>query len=142
MELAKWALAEGCPRERGDGGTTVASAAAQFGHISLVQWLIQEQGFAMDKRVMENAAFSSNLELVRWLRGEGCPWDLWTCSNAVFRGHVEMLRWARANGAPWTTSTSDKAALLGYIDDFGNLEESDDEYGYEDEDSDEYSDDE
>ena len=100
----------------------------------------------MDEWVMRNAASSGNLELLQWLRGEGCPWNEDTCLFAVIDGHVEVLRWARENGCPWYAFTRDQAAeKLGYTDDFGNLEEeeeeSDDEYGYEDSDE-EYSDDE
>ena len=51
LALAKWALAEGCPREKGNG-VTMASAAAHFGHMVLVQWLIEEQGFAMDRNMI------------------------------------------------------------------------------------------
>ena len=71
VALVKWALAEGCPRENEDGGVTLAYAAAGYGHLELVQWLIQEQGFAMGRKVMAMAARGGNLELVRWLRGEG-----------------------------------------------------------------------
>ena len=76
----------------------------------------------MDEGVMEHAACGSNLELVQWLRGEGCPWNWRTCYRAVQQGHVEVLRWARENGCPWTARTRDRAAAeLGYTDDFGNL---------------------
>ena len=75
----------------------------------------------MDVDVMDCAAQSGNLELVRWLRGEGCEWDFQTCNYAVDR-HVEVLRWLRENGCPWTAHTRDKAAeKLGYTDNFGNL---------------------
>ena len=148
VALAKWALVEGCPRERGDG-VTMPAAAAQFGHMELVRWLIQEQGFAMDEDVMGMAARGGNLELVRWLRGEGCdwsaqtctsaasagqlealqwlraegcPWDHWMCYHAIDKGHVGVLRWARENGCPWDAATRDKAASeLGYTDHLGNL---------------------
>ena len=41
---------------------------------------------------------------------------------------LEVLRWARENGCPWDASTRDWAAeKLGYTDDFGNLEVEDDE---------------
>ena len=125
----------------------MAHTAALYGHMVRVRWLIQEQGFAMDRKVMVAAAMSGNLELVRWLRANGCPWDFMTCffaaSNlelirwlrangcpwdwrtcfgAVHKGHVEVLRWARENGCPWRAPTRDKAAVeLGYTDDFGNL---------------------
>ena len=76
----------------------------------------------MDENVMMEAAASGNLELVRWLRAEGCPWNRWTCSYAVNKGHVEVLSWVRENGAPWDAFTRDKAAVeLGYMDDLGNL---------------------
>ena len=71
---------------------------------------------------MQGAAISGNLELVRWLRGKGCPWNLWTCNLAVGSGHVEVLRWARENGCPWMASDRDLAAAqLGYTDDLGNV---------------------
>ena len=76
----------------------------------------------MDERVMLHAALGGNLELVQWLRGEGCPCNRWACFYAVALGHVEVLRWARENGCPWNTGTRDLAAAkLRYTDDFGNL---------------------
>ena len=112
--------------------------------MELVQWLIQEQGFPMDVKVMAMAVGGGNLELVRWLRGEGCPWDKWTCYCAVNQGHVEVLRWIRENGCPWGAETRDLAAAqLGYTDDLGNLVDESDEDEYSDEyEYDEYSDDE
>ena len=54
VALAKWALAEGCPRDNGDDRDqedlfTMAHDAAHHGHRELVQWLVREQGFAMDE---------------------------------------------------------------------------------------------
>ena len=122
VALAKWALAEGCPREK-YRGFSMANVAAGHGHWELVRWLCGEEGgFAMDGWVMRNAAGSGNLELVRWLRGAGCPWDHNTCYWAVEKGRVETLRWAREHGCPWTPWDRDRAAAeLGYADDFGQL---------------------
>ena len=75
----------------------------------------------MDEVMMRYAAGSGNLELVRWLRGEGCAWDRWTCLYAVGQGHMEVLRWARENGCNWDADTRDVAKDLGYTDDLGNL---------------------
>ena len=120
VALVKWALAEGCPREK--GGDTMAMVAAWYGRLELVKWLCGEGGFAMDGGVMANAAIRGNLELVKWLRGEGCPWNALTCHFAVDKGHVEVLRWARENGCLWDAEIRDRAAAeLGYTDDFGNL---------------------
>ena len=68
------------------------------------------------------AAAGGQLEVLQWLRAEGCPWDWSTCHGAVHYSHVEVLRWARENGCPWTAWTRDTAAEeLGYTDDLGNL---------------------
>ena len=100
----------------------MAHYAALYGNLELVKWLCGEGGFAMDEMVMRCAARSGNLELVRWLRGEGCPWDLETCHDAVNYGHVEVLRWARENGCEWDATPRDQAGEdLGYWDDLGNL---------------------
>ena len=120
VELAKWALAEGCPRDIG-GIFTMAHAAAGYGHLELVEWLCGEGGFAMDEYVMRLAARRGNLELVQWLRGKGCPWNWRTCYYAVDQGRVEVLRWVRENGCPWDAPTRNQAAQLGYTDDYGNL---------------------
>ena len=121
VALAKWVLAEGCPRESEDG-YTMAEFAAGYGQVELVKWLCGEGGFAMDVWVMGWAARGGNLELVQWLRGEGCPWDWQTCYMAVDQGRVEVLRWVRENGCPWDAHVRDRAAQkLGYTDDFGNV---------------------
>ena len=51
VALAKWALAEGCPRENGYY-YTMAEAAARYGHLELVKWLCGERGFAMNEYVI------------------------------------------------------------------------------------------
>ena len=100
----------------------MAHEAASFGHLELGKWRCGEGGVAMNEAVMGCAAGSGDLELVQWLRAEGCPWNWRTCSEAVDQGRVEMLRWVRENGCPWDAYTRDEAAAeLGYTDDFGNL---------------------
>lgn len=41
------------------------------------------------------------MELLKWVRSEGCPWDEATCVLAAGTGHLEVLRWARLNGCAW-----------------------------------------
>ena len=125
VALAKWALAEGCPRADDGGFPTMATEAASHGHLELVRWLCEEEpqggGFEMDD-LMTNAVIGGNLEMVQWLKEEGCKWEYMTCYYAVIHGRVEVLRWLRENGCPWTAVDRDRAAeKLGYTDDLGNL---------------------
>ena len=73
---------QGCPRKgefvdmegKCRGIAFLANVAAGFGHLELVQALCKEQGFEMNMDTIGWAAFTGNLELVKWLRSEGCPW--------------------------------------------------------------------
>ena len=72
----------------------------------------------------------------RWSSGCGATAarGISTCTYAMMRGPIEVLRWIRENGCPWEAATRDQAAAeLGYTDDLGNLVElsDDDEYNYE-----------
>ena len=39
--------------------------------------------------------------MLKWLRAEGCPWDVEVCTRAAGGGHLEVLKWLRAEGCPW-----------------------------------------
>ena len=40
------------------------------------------------------------LEVLKWLRENGCHWDAATCTLAARRGHREVLKWAIEQGCP------------------------------------------
>jgi len=46
------------------------------------------------------AAGGGHLEMLKWLRSEGCPWDEYICNAAAYCGHLEMLEWLRSEGCP------------------------------------------
>ena len=41
-----------------------------------------------------------HLEVLKWLRAEGCPWDILACAWAAGAVHLEVLKWLRAGGCP------------------------------------------
>jgi hypothetical protein len=45
-----------------------------------------------------SAARHGHLEVLKWLRENGCPWDWWACKAAAGGGHLEVLEWMGANG--------------------------------------------
>jgi len=44
------------------------------------------------------AAQGGHLEVLKWLRDNGCPWGAKTCTCAAVEGHLEVLKWAREQG--------------------------------------------
>ncbi|GFR45438.1 hypothetical protein Agub_g6817 [Astrephomene gubernaculifera] len=79
--------------------------AARGGHLHVVSWLVEE---VLGERVlwgcpwmMGFAAQSGNLELLRWLRERGCPWNEYTLNRAAEAGCEEALEWLVKQGCPW-----------------------------------------
>ena len=70
----------------------------------------------LDKKTCDSAAQGGHLELVKWLRAKGCPWDTWTSSDAAFGGHLEVLRWARSQGCPLDERVPIAAAEGGHLE--------------------------
>ena len=99
----------------------LVKVAEKFGNLELVRWL-RGEGCDWSAGACKFAAAAGRLEVLQWLRANDCPRNANTCYYAVERGHVEVLRWARENGCPWPAYTRDRAAAgLGYTDDLGNL---------------------
>jgi hypothetical protein len=42
----------------------------------------------------------SDLECLKYLHENGCPWDEETCYVAALSGHLECLKYAQENGCP------------------------------------------
>ena len=124
IALAEWALKQGCPNKRKEKKRfpDICSVAAEQGRVELVQKLIKEQGFAGCGSAIKELSYylncatrSGSLELVRWLRGEGCPWNRSVPADAAHRGHLKILQWARADGCRWNTNTCASAARGGKL---------------------------
>jgi len=63
-----------------------------------------------------DAAVAGNLDLLKQLREDGCPWDEDTCSSAAEYGHLDVLQWARKNGCPWNGDTCAYTAQYGHLE--------------------------
>jgi len=40
------------------------------------------------------------LEVLKWARHNGCPWDSSTLASAIRENNLEILHWAFYNGCP------------------------------------------
>ena len=60
--------------------------------------------------------FVRSVELLRWARENGCPWDERTCAAAAAAGNLEVLQWARQHGCPWDERTCAAAAAGQYLE--------------------------
>eukprot|EP00587_Corethron_hystrix_P009281 CAMPEP_0113304708 /NCGR_PEP_ID=MMETSP0010_2-20120614/4618_1 /TAXON_ID=216773 ORGANISM="Corethron hystrix, Strain 308" /NCGR_SAMPLE_ID=MMETSP0010_2 /ASSEMBLY_ACC=CAM_ASM_000155 /LENGTH=368 /DNA_ID=CAMNT_0000158963 /DNA_START=206 /DNA_END=1309 /DNA_ORIENTATION=+ /assembly_acc=CAM_ASM_000155 len=81
-------------------GKRACMHAAKGGHIEMLKWL-RAVGCPWDKETSTEAARRGHLDLLIWLRQEGCPWGYETCIAAAKGGHIGTLKWLRRNGCPW-----------------------------------------
>ena len=74
-------------------------AAASSGQLEELKEM-RKNGCPWDEDMCFEAAHGGQLEVLQWLRANGCPWDRWTCTAAAERGLLEMQNWTRTNGCP------------------------------------------
>ena len=55
------------------------------------------------------ACESGHLEMLKWLRSEGCPWGIFFCQYAA--RHLDVLKWAIDNGCPYKVNDFTRPAL-------------------------------
>ena len=83
---------------------------------SVCQWAVVECGLPFTPRVMEVVALKPlNIELMRWLRNRGYPWDAATCESAATCGDMDMLDWAVSENCPVDAWTGIAAAYRGDV---------------------------
>ena len=93
----------------------VFSFACAGGNLEIMKWL-RSKGCPWNASACNGAAWGGHLEILKWLRSEGCPWNQRACSYAAQGGHFEVLKWLRSKGCPWDEETCDEAACHGHLD--------------------------
>ena len=77
-----------------------------------MEWLKTQKWFELDTGVFESACMGDQLEALKWLRSEGCPWNEWTCEEAAREWNRNVLRWAMDNDCPCDESNEDVRMAL------------------------------
>ena len=95
---------------------TTWETAAGLGYLRTLKHLHQQGGLNLYNVLPMKAAKTGQLEVMKWLHANGCPWDADTCESAAEGGHLKVLQRARANGCPWGARTCSGAAEGGHLD--------------------------
>ena len=87
-------------------GVKCSEAAARKGQLKTLIWLKKLDPLGpWTTSTCSSAAWEGQLEILKWLRSEGCPWDAWTTWAAARAGDLPCLQFARENGCPWDART-------------------------------------
>src|SRR4029079_513747 len=87
--------------------------AARYGQLELLKWGVEQAGWKLEARLCTAAAEGGHVEVLEWLRANGCPWDDYVCGHAAQAGQLGVLQWLRANDYPWDRFTFSSAAEAG-----------------------------
>lgn len=81
----------------------ILNYCAKEGHLDFFVWLSRRSGHSppWDATTCAYAAWGGNLDVLQFLRQEGCEWDKETCTSAAGSGNLDVLQWARDEGCPW-----------------------------------------
>lgn len=106
LSLCKWLDDERCPQD-----PRIAFIIPQLGRIDMLQW--SKKNFPWDKQTCALAAYRGQIELLEFLRENGCPWDETVCSLATQGGQFKTIKWLRSRDAPWDEKTYSMAGIAG-----------------------------
>ena len=85
------------------------------GNLELLMFL-KKNGCPWSRHICSEAASNGHLHILRWARSEDCPWDSKTCTNAAENGHLEVLKWLRSEGCPWYEWVCSSTASNGHLE--------------------------
>jgi hypothetical protein len=85
--------------------------AAEAGSVELLQYL-KQQGCTSTKDVMKIAAERGHTHICQYLHAEQSRWHPRACINAAQAGHVDTLRWLHEQGCPWSIEAVRFAAVV------------------------------
>ena len=94
----------------------ICARTARYGALASLQWA-RANGCDWNEATCSAAAEGGHLEVLQWLRGPiaGCNWNADTCMMAAGGGHIAVLKWARANGCDWNVGEGERLQQLDDI---------------------------
>lgn len=91
--------------------------AAKFRNKKNLIWLLNKK-YPLDSVLFERVIYTHDLEMLKILRGYGCPWDENAIICAISHYRMDIVEWLVKSGCPYTRksiryakSTKNKEAL-------------------------------
>lgn len=111
FDTLKWLDTNGFPTSK-----YVLDEMACFGNKTMLSWAIIDQEWPLDAVACAGAARGGHLEILKWLRSLGCPWDGFTTRAAALGGHKEVYDWVVEHGCESWSNDAAHAAMMGHFD--------------------------
>ena len=89
------------------------NSAAFVENLNIVKWL-KENNCPWDDSIFFIAQ-NGNLNMMKWSKENNCPWYKWTFSEAANNGNLENMKWLLENNCPWDIYTFRNATKNGNL---------------------------
>jgi hypothetical protein len=86
--------------------------AAVLNDREMLEYLIERHDDDYEKEITPAVALSGNLKILKWTINQLCDVNEHTCQNAAGSGNLEMVKYLHGQGYPWYTWSSYGAATL------------------------------
>ena len=100
---------------RNEFTTKTSALAAEGGNLDCLKYL-HENGCPWDLDTPNMAGLNGHLDCLKYAHENGCPWNSSTTAHISNRGQFECLRYAYENGCPWEQSVTWNAAMVGNLE--------------------------
>jgi hypothetical protein len=97
FELVRWCYEHGCPWD----ASRAAIYAAHSSNVELMSWVLQQPGTQLCMNVMCVAVWQSSAAMCQYLHTQHCPWSVTSSWHAANKGDVDLVRWLIDNGCPF-----------------------------------------
>jgi hypothetical protein len=89
---------------------------AQTNKLELLTWAREEKKCKWGAKTIYVAAWSGNLEMLKYCVAHRCPMGASVCAGAASQGHLECLKYLHEEvKAPWNSKTASWAAKSGHL---------------------------
>lgn len=73
--------------------TRACNAAAAYGRLDLLRWMVEEQNYSMGVRICSYAMESNDRNVIEWVHARGAQVDGTALYHACRAGHIDALEW-------------------------------------------------
>jgi Ankyrin repeats (3 copies) len=107
LDMIEWLHAQGCNPDYDS-----IHIAVQYGHLEIVQYLVQQHKCYIHSSTFNQAAARGHLHVLKWLYSVDRPYRDETCQTAASKGKLDVLQWGRLN-LPWNRKKCLRLARRG-----------------------------
>lgn len=118
LDIVKWTMQHYKIDKNSCSAQLMICRAAWDGHLSILQYLRDKFGPAMDETICEKAASDGRQHILDWMRSQGCPLYKSTFFIAFdCAKNYELCRWLLKVGCPMDEQQMGQVAACGFFND-------------------------